>query len=62
MAYAPPPVPMVTDAPAARGPITFPQVRDTPSTEYETPTSTPGGVATVPWFFTTLENRPVTLS
>src|SRR5450432_3978825 len=34
MVYAPPLVPMVTDAPAARGPATAPHVCCTPSTEY----------------------------
>ena len=57
----PPPEPMVTDAPAARGPTTQLLVTSTPSTKYETPTDTPAGVAAVPWFFTTLVKRPVAL-
>src|ERR1700720_3266966 len=62
MVQGPPSEPMVTDAPAARGPLTAPQVQYAPSTEYETPTTTPAGVAAVPWFFTTLVKRPVVLS
>src|ERR1700730_5389559 len=62
MVQGPPSEPMVTDAPAARGPWTAPQVQDAPSTEYATPTTTPAGVAVVPWFFTTLVKMPVPLS
>jgi hypothetical protein len=62
MVQGPPSEPMVTDAPAARGPLTAPQVQYAPSTEYETPTTTPAGVAAVPWFFTTLVKMPVVLS
>src|ERR1700720_1010832 len=61
MVQGPPSEPMVTDAPAARGPLTAPQVQYAPSTEYETPTPTPVGVAAVPWFFTTLVKMPVAL-
>ena len=43
-------VPMVTDAPAARGTLTPPHVLKTPSTKYPTPMATPEGVAAVPGF------------
>src|ERR1700730_13703931 len=61
MAQGPPLEPMVTDAPAARGPWTEPQVQYVPSTEYATPMTTPAGVAAAPWFFTTLVKRRVAL-
>src|ERR1700730_5037338 len=62
MVQGPPSEPTFTDAPAAKGPPTAPQVQYAPSTEYETPTTTPAGDAAVPWFFTTLVKRPVALS
>src|ERR1700720_3678649 len=59
--HAPPPVPMVTGAPAASGPLTAPQVHFTPSTLYATPMGTNAGVAALPWLATTLVKLPLVL-